>query len=370
MSQLQGIVAVDDAELAQIEAAIRQEAYDPALDALGRMIATLQAQLQGKTRSRSGHLSRCRDALLDLHAVRGAIEEIRFDRLLALLGAVRESLQRLRASETTRQALDLASAEAARSCGLSRVMVFRAEGNILHPRGIHWTHDHALMDEIRVIAAKRPPVLDPRDRETQLLRRRTSVIVNAEAAYGLKELVEVADSFGYVAAPLVVGGGVVGSIHGDRHLTGQPVDTVNRDLLAMFADGVSAQLERTTLLDRLRDHSRRLRELLSEGETTLDELMHSGGEIMFDERGEIEALATPRQPLTNADTKLRSLLTARELEVIELMAAGASNSEIAARLVISETTVKSHVRQILRKMHASNRAQAAARYARLTSSPS
>jgi DNA-binding NarL/FixJ family response regulator len=51
------------------------------------------------------------------------------------------------------------------------------------------------------------------------------------------------------------------------------------------------------------------------------------------------------------------LLTPRELEVLQWVARGASNREIAAGLVISENTVKNHMRNILSKLHLSNRGQ-------------
>lgn len=54
-------------------------------------------------------------------------------------------------------------------------------------------------------------------------------------------------------------------------------------------------------------------------------------------------------------------LTARENEVLELIATGARDREIADQLVVTESTVKKHVQNILRKLHARNRAEAVAR---------
>lgn len=74
------------------------------------------------------------------------------------------------------------------------------------------------------------------------------------------------------------------------------------------------------------------------------------------EPGATRTTAPPGNPLTSGP----EAISARELEVLELVAAGTTNREAAARLFISEATVKTHLLHIYTKLGVSDRAAAVA----------
>ncbi|TCO30483.1 DNA-binding NarL/FixJ family response regulator [Kribbella steppae] len=88
--------------------------------------------------------------------------------------------------------------------------------------------------------------------------------------------------------------------------------------------------------------------------------VHSGESLLAPSvtRRLIESfLQTPRMVDTAARTRLDAL-TAREHETLRLLARGLTNSEIATKLYVSETTVKTHVGRVLMKLGLRDRVQA------------
>ena len=74
--------------------------------------------------------------------------------------------------------------------------------------------------------------------------------------------------------------------------------------------------------------------------------------------GEVNAMFPAAEPASQPLAELTEPLTPRESEVLQMLASGLANKEIAARLAISEHTVKFHVASILGKLGAGSRTEA------------
>jgi DNA-binding NarL/FixJ family response regulator len=116
-------------------------------------------------------------------------------------------------------------------------------------------------------------------------------------------------------------------------------ETVVAALLAGAAGYVLKNVARARLLEALRSVAR--------GETLLDSKVT---------RGVVDKLIGAHAQASDEDGEL----TAREREVLVLVAQGATNKEIAAKLVVSDNTARNHVSHILAKLGFSRRSEAAA----------
>ena len=87
------------------------------------------------------------------------------------------------------------------------------------------------------------------------------------------------------------------------------------------------------------------------------------GEVAVESRKE-PAVAGIGQRRADSRPASPAALTTREREVLQLVSGGLSNREIAAKLSVSESTIKSHLRNIMGKYDFTNIAQAAAYIAR------
>ncbi|MEA2168204.1 MAG: LuxR family transcriptional regulator, regulator of acetate metabolism, partial [Solirubrobacteraceae bacterium] len=199
--------------------------------------------------------------------------------------------------------------------------------------------------------------------ETELVRRRLPTLVSDPSTdpRTFKPIVEVSRSTSYVAAPIMPTGRVIGFLHADRYGGSEPVTADDRDLLWAFAEHFGLLFERAVLVERLVEQRSRLSSALSHAAACVDELYSD--ELELTRRGQpATARGGQRRP---PGSRVAVLLTAREREVLELLATGATNAAVAQELVISEGTIKSHVKRIHRKLHVSNRAEAVAKFLHL-----
>ena len=281
---------------------------------------------------------------------------------------VRASIRELREITSLRQLLDATPVALCR-LGFDRAMISRVVDSTWNVERFYSEKDKDGAAEINRLAREQPHRLVPTLFEADIVRRRTPVLVpRAQHDSRVDSLLaKLTGSSSYVAAPIMPEGRVIGFLHADRHYQDREVDRFDLELLTLFADQYGHILERTLLLERL--------DGLRTSVNTLTGVLN--GAVNDCRRAEIDlcpdSAGSPTQaslPLDIASGSVRrpgpvspdSVLTARELEVLKHMAAGDTNARIATRLVVSEGTVKTHVKHILRKLNAANRAEAVCRW--------
>jgi DNA-binding CsgD family transcriptional regulator len=280
---------------------------------------------------------------------------------LHVLEAVLDAADRLADAGPVSEIVDRAPAECCRALALERCVLSRIDDGTLVAEAVHVTSGDAaaVLDALREEPVRlRYPLL-----EAEMLRRRRAQVVAAPEDADAVARHAFAGVMGWgehLAAPVVLEGRVIGFLHGDRD---GPLTDAERDGLDRFASAFAGIFERAVLRRRLRVQRQELRQVASWADARTSEL--SDGAIDLAVERDAPAGDEPVRA-QGGDAALRDLLTRRELDVLEHMVQGETNADIARALVVSEGTVKFHVKNILRKLHASNRAEATSRYLRMS----
>jgi DNA-binding CsgD family transcriptional regulator len=321
--------------------ALRERVHDGLLDAPDRL-------------QRLGLLAR-------IDAERRAIDEQDARTIEESRGRIHAALGRLRQSATTDELITRAPRELRQACGFTRVMISRAEGT-------RWIPDTLTAadgadpeaEEFRRFAEGDIEIpLAHLLLETEMVRHRVPVIVEdaRRDPRTSKPLMRVTRSTSYVAAPIAATRRVIGFLHADRLGQDCAVGAEDLECIALFADRFGLLLARSILAERLQQQRSAMHTALEGALDALDDLDRA--DIGLD-------LAAPARPSDAAQDssapRRHALLTAREREVVHLVAAGATNRAIATELVVSVETVKSHMSSIMRKLGATSRAEAVARF--------
>ncbi|WP_026912388.1 LuxR C-terminal-related transcriptional regulator [Patulibacter minatonensis] len=201
--------------------------------------------------------------------------------------------------------------------------------------------------------------LDRMPLEFEVVRtRRPLLVTDADADARVHRRIRGVMDRSFAVVPVAPDDRVIGLLHVDRDGEDRDVDEGDRDLLWAFAEGFGRLYERAALRYRLG------------AQRAIVEATARAALKAVPELSETIELARPvdlryraRDPLEDRPVD-DALLTPREREVADLMAAGLTNAAIGRKLVVEPATVKSHMRIILRKLGATNRAQAVALYLR------
>lgn len=270
--------------------------------------------------------------------------------VLDAVAALLASLRHVRDSHALERRL---CRDAAGSCDFTRVMLSRVEADAWRP----WEVSYAVNPDLdRHFATHLRGVRIPfatsvaEDRARRELR---PVVFDPATGAGATPLPLVGLTSSYVVIPLVASSGIFGLLHADHHPGPRHAGPAERDALWLLADGFSLLYERAVLSERLRAQHARIRRALVDVDTGAGALLTSELGLDRDPPRETTPGSAP------APDQLTGL-TPRQRDIAELMAKGYGNAAIARDLLIVEGTVKTHVKAVMRKLGAVNRAEAIA----------
>jgi DNA-binding CsgD family transcriptional regulator len=293
--------------------------------------------------------------LVELLALEREIAEAEYVRRADALERVSDAIRRLGEIGSPQGILDRAAEELGASSEFDRVLIGEVRPDGLHARSL-WSTDDPARAAAALEELRRTPVrLEYPSIEDEVAQRPRTEIVQAQAtrSRAARRLTEVLAWESYVVTAVVVQGNTVGLLHADAGAApaARPLDALDAEVATRYAEGLAGVFERAVLREMLQLHHHELRSAVGWMSARLGQLATEAGDL---------AVPSPSaSETTNADA-----LTARELEVLRLLARGQTNLEIARVLVVREGTVKYHVKNILRKLGATSRADAVARYAR------
>jgi DNA-binding CsgD family transcriptional regulator len=279
------------------------------------------------------------------------------DAATGLIARVREGLLTLRRAGSLGELVDQAPVVAA-GIGFDRVLLSRIDESTWVPERMFVKGDGRWAEEILEAGRQNYRLLDASLLETQMVRRATPLRVTDPRNRPLmhQELITSSRTRGYVAAPISDNGTVIGFLHADCYGQDRIPAHVELEALWVFSQSLGTLLARQSIADRLESVRR---EADRPSSSLLDPTRRAGdgppAHALHPDGG--TARPAPEHDASHHHALL-DVVTRREVEVLRLMADGASNEQIARRLVISVGTVKSHVKRILRKLDASNRAEA------------
>jgi DNA-binding CsgD family transcriptional regulator len=294
--------------------------------------------------------------LVELLALEREIVEADYVRRSDARERVADAVRRLGEVGSPQGILERAAEELGTSSEFGRVLIGEVRDDGLHARAL-WSDSDAEGAAAGLEALRGAPVpLEYPSIEDEVARHPRTEIVDARAARSraARGLTEVLGWEEYVVTALVVQGNTVGLLHADAGVSrtpgGRPLDALDAEVAARYAEGLTGVFERAVLREMLQLHRHELRSGVEWMSARLSQLAGGGNDGA--------ALADGPDP-TGAEA-----LTARELDVLRLLARGQTNLEIAQALVVRVGTVKYHVKNILRKLGATSRADAVSRYAR------
>ena len=274
--------------------------------------------------------------------------------------ATKEALARLRRIVNNNELADRIPIELCRA-GFGRVLFSLIQNNNWMVRSAHVTGDDAMSSALLQAGRAHPRRLCQPLPESAMVRNKTPILVDRPQSDPRvnAELVAVAKPEVYVAAPVYVWQTPVGLLHADAPSEAGDVGPGDRDILGVFAEGLGAIMERNIALERMRA----MHQAAADHLVTVDSFAAAFEAGMAGDPVPQETAPVAADPIIGG---VAEYLTRRELQVLNLLAAGRTNAHIAGRLFISEGTVKSHIRHIMAKLDAGNRTEAVARYRQLT----